>query len=99
MGSEEGGGEGGAPALEVSEEQLEEIVAELERELRKFLKERLPPRSDFNILIKLAKGPQGLDLLVDIEARGFYGNEKLYRDAISDAVNYARKLFEERIRK
>lgn len=96
MDNKERESEEGTPLLKANEAQLEEIIVELERELRKFLKERLPPRSDFDILLKLSKGEQGVDLVVEIETRGVYGNEKLYRDAIDDAVNYARKFFEER---
>lgn len=79
----------------ISEEELEDILTRLERGLRAFLKRRLPPKSEINVLIEAERRGGELVLTLDLSASGIYGNNKMYSDILEDAVNYAKKLFEE----
>lgn len=79
----------------ISEEVLEDILVKLERGLIAFLKRRLPPKSEINLLIEAERRGSELVLMLDLTVGGIYGNSKIYSDILEDAVNYGRKLFEE----
>lgn len=67
---------------------LEEIASRIEKDTSSFLRERLPPRVDFNVSVSIIRDESGVDVIVDVSIRGRLEH---YSVEAKDAINYAKK--------
>jgi len=82
----------------INVDDLMDIVEKLDMEIRRFLKSKLPPRVEYDIVISIEK-KDVVTITIDIHILGGYGDLVDYDSIVNDAVNYARRLFEEYLRK
>lgn len=75
----------------LSENELEELLVRLEKELSNYLEKTLPPKTDFNLTLSIVKKDNGVDVLVEVDARGQRSYHGDLRKLVQDAVNYAKK--------
>lgn len=76
----------------MSDDELEELVTIVEKETSEYLKQSLPPKTDFNVSVSIEKTGEAVNVSIDVTIRG---RLQEYREEARDAVNYAkRKLVE-----
>ncbi|MEM0001851.1 MAG: hypothetical protein QW211_03020 [Desulfurococcaceae archaeon] len=76
----------------MSDEELEKLVVTVEEETNDYLKQILPPKTDFNVSVSVERKTDAVTVSIDVTIRGRL--EQYGREA-KDAVNYAkRKLIE-----
>lgn len=78
---------------------LEDIIRKIEGAVENYLSERLPPKSEYDIIIKLDKKTDKIVFNVDIGVKGGYSDIIDYDKLVEDAINIARRLLENELKK
>ena len=78
---------------------LEDIIRKIEEAVENYLGERLPPKSEYDIIIKLDKKADKIVFNVDIGVKGGYSDIIDYERLAEDAINIARRLLENELKK
>ncbi|MET1160630.1 MAG: hypothetical protein ABWW65_06690 [Thermoprotei archaeon] len=81
----------------IDHNKLVEILTEIERAVRRYLTEKLPHKADYDLILSVEKNDK-ITLLIDIGIIGVYEDIIDYESIARDAVNVARRVFEERIK-
>ncbi|ADV65603.1 hypothetical protein [Desulfurococcus mucosus] len=84
---------------ELTSDVLEDLASEIERKVSEYLSSKLPRKSVFNTTVSLEVEGDHVNLLLDLEASGPFGDIYDYGQVLRDAINYARSVFEELIEK
>jgi len=84
---------------ELGEEVLEDILLEVEEKVSEYLSSKLPRRSNFNTIVSIELRDGQANLVLDLEASGPFGDVYNYEQILQDAINYARRVFEELVEK
>ncbi len=77
---------------------LENILKKTESEARKYLKEKIPPNTDYDLILSVEKN-KDITFRIDLGIRGEYEEIINYREIVGDTINVARKIFEQEIGK
>ncbi len=78
---------------------LEDIIRKIEEAIENYLSERLPPKSEYDIIIKLDKKTDNIVFNIDIGVKGGYSDIIDYDRLVEDAINIARRLLENELKK
>jgi len=85
--------------LSMPEDRLEELISALEKELEKYLENALPPKTDYSVVISVAKKEDRVDVALDVVIRGGAAHQGDFDKVASEAIGYAKrrlvKLLEE----
>ncbi|MGC8953431.1 hypothetical protein [Desulfurococcus amylolyticus] len=79
----------------LTEDMLENIISKVDEKVSEYLVSKLPKKTYFNTIISIEKVGDGLNLVLDLEATGPFGDVYNYEQILQDAINYARSIFEE----
>ncbi len=85
--------------IELTNGKLEEIASKIVDKVEEFLSGVLPPKTEYDITVKLVKKEDRVDFVIDLGVRGGYSGVINYESLISDAVNIARRVLENELRK
>jgi hypothetical protein len=80
-------------------DKLSSIADKIEKTIRKFLDEKLPPKSEYDLIISIAHEGDHITLSIDIGVKAGYTDLMNYDKIVVDAINIARRIFEEEIKK
>ncbi|MCY0867913.1 MAG: hypothetical protein OWQ48_01585 [Desulfurococcus sp.] len=84
---------------EVSLDVMESIVLRLDNEVFEYISSKLPKGSNVNTVISIELEGDHLNLKLDLEASGPFGDLYDYEQILQDAINHARVVFEKLIEK
>jgi len=77
---------------------LEDILLKVERSVEDYLKQKLPPKAEYDLILRIDKNDD-ITLYIDIGVIGIYEDLIDYNKIIGDAINLARRIFEEKIKR
>jgi len=78
----------------LDEKTLTSILSRIESTLKDFLDKKLPPKSEYDLILSISKEEDKITLLIDVGIKGGYSDIYDYDTIIGDAINVARKEFE-----
>ncbi|MEM2645283.1 MAG: hypothetical protein QXP03_04330 [Desulfurococcaceae archaeon] len=74
------------------EDALEELLITLERGISEYLKSVLPPKTDFDIALGIAKKSSSVEVSAEVIIRGHLRYREDYGKLAQDAINYAKEV-------
>ncbi len=78
---------------------LSDIASKIEKSIRNFLDGKLPPKSEYDLIISIAHEGDRITISMDIGVKAGYTDLMNYDKILGDAINIARRIFEEEIKK
>ncbi len=88
----------GLKLRDISLDDLLDILERLELEIRRYLHNKLPPKTDYDLILSVEKNDV-LTLNIDIGIIGEYEDIIDYKAIVNDTINYARRFFEKELKK
>ncbi len=85
--------------VELTNEKLGEIASKIVDKVEEFLSEVLPRKTEYDLTVKLVKKEDHIDFIIDLGIRGGYIGVINYEKLIGDAINIARRVLENELRK
>ncbi|MEM1833915.1 MAG: DUF3194 domain-containing protein [Thermosphaera sp.] len=83
---------------DISLEAMEEIASSVEDAVNAYLREHLPVDEDFSIVVSIEREGDSLNIAIDVGVRGALGNVVNYEEFVENAIQYARKRLEEKLK-
>jgi len=77
---------------------LEKILYIVEKEIRKYLADKLPRRTEYDLVLGVEKN-DNITLYIDLGVIGGYDDIINYDEIIRDAINIAKNVFEKELEK
>ncbi|ADI32691.1 hypothetical protein [Staphylothermus hellenicus] len=84
---------------EIKLEDLANIIEYVEEHVREYLEQVLPPKSEYDIIVKITHEGDKITLFLDIGVKAGYIDIMNYNKILGDAINEARRIFERELRK
>ncbi len=78
---------------------LSKILEGVEEEVKSFLRDSLPSKSDYDLVLSLENDGERIFFTIDIGVTGGYGDIVDYDSIVRDAINIARRRLEEELKK
>jgi hypothetical protein len=75
------------------------IADKVEKGIRRFLDEKLPPKSEHDLIISITHEGDHITLSIDVGVKAGYADLINYDKIVGDAINIARRIFEREIKK
>lgn len=82
---------------EIELEDLIKITDHIEERIREYLEQVLPPKSEYDIIVKAEHEGDKITLYLDIGIRAGYTDIMDYDKIIGDVINVARRIFEKEL--
>jgi len=77
---------------------LEKILYSVEKEIRNYLADKLPRRTEYDLVLGVEKS-DNITLYIDLGVIGGYDDIINYDEIVRDAINVARNVFERELEK
>lgn len=88
----------GLKLSDITLEDLLDLLNYLEIEIEKYLKTKLPPKTDYDLVLSIEKN-NIITFTIEIGIMGRYEDLIDYKAIINDTINYARRIFEKELKK
>ncbi|WP_052833831.1 hypothetical protein [Staphylothermus marinus] len=84
---------------EIKLDDLTNITEHVEKHIREYLEQVLPPKSEYDIIVKAVHEGDKITLFLDIGVKAGYTDIMNYNKILGDTINEARRIFERELKK